>query len=252
MKKQRVGFQKWIKDFLYAAGRSKGSRMYFGTLGGHLFENVAIRALAGGGTFKIRSQPGPHRHWWNWGSVSTTLNLDAIPHAQQVDIVVESLDMARALHAAGVMPTNKARVSLRAHLGLAAGAADPPLPAAPTTQFGIPSSPTFPAIDAFVVQPPLPATRRRRACPAVWRLFQMKNVAEDGKREIKIVHLNRFLTYIPAGVTVELYQVVPMPHWKSAKVNAFTYRDAAGNVVPRPAAVDEYVLVIPDDIVERA
>ena len=249
MEKQRVDFQIWLKNFLQAAGRSKSARMYFGTLGGHLFENIAIRALAKGGSFKMRPQPQPTRHWWKWGSISTRLVLPATPEADQLDIVDEALDMARALHSAGVMPAGKALTSLRSSLNIPAGDPNPLLPSNPRAQFGIPSAPNFPAIDAFHVQPRLSAAQ-----PAIWRLFQMKNVQEDSKREIKLSHLIRFLTYVPIDVVVELYQVVPMPHWPSAKVNPFVYRHGAGagGVSSRPSRIHEFVLVIPDDIVESA
>jgi hypothetical protein len=199
------------------ASVTQEARIFFGVLGGRLFENVAIRALAAGGTFKVRAQPSPAKKWV-WEKSSTQVQIAATLQVNQLAIVDEELDMARALFGAGVMPTGPAHAKLTAHLGGAALA----LPAAVADHFGIPASPNFPAIDAFRVQTAVAGGS------AILQLFQMKNVQEDNKREIKVAHLNRFLTYVPAPVRIELYQVVPLPHWPSAKVLPFIFRDGGG------------------------
>ena len=258
MEKHRFDFQRWLKHLVKAAGRSKSARMYFGTLGGRLFENIAIRTLAGGGSFKIHSQHPPSRRWWNWVTNLTQLTLAATSEGDHIDIVDEPFDIGRSLHRAGMMPNGNALIALRMNLGIRANDPDPILPSNPRTQFGIPASPTFPAIDAFHLQPP--RTRHGITQPAVWRLFQMKNVQEFGKREIKVTHLNRFLTYVPLDVIVELYQVVPMSHWLSGQVKPFLYCQAeSGDVdsvipvlVACPSRIHEYVLIIPDDVVAQA
>lgn len=235
--------------------------MHLGTWIGQLFENVAIHTLVRGGTFKRRSQTQTRRrrHWWSrpciWANTSTNLVLQPTHEALCVDIIDEPLDLARTLHGAGIMPTGGALSALRSKLGIIAGAPDPPLPSAPVCQFGIPSSPTFPTIDAFHVQPPLTRGGRGGGVvqPGVWRLFQMRNVQADDKREMKISDLKRFLTYVPSDVIVEVYQVVPTAHWSHAQVHPFIYRDEDGKVVPRPTRIaDEFVLLIPDEVIQRS
>jgi hypothetical protein len=105
--------------------------------------------------------------------------------------------------------------------------------AAPTRtgpSMGYPVDPSFPAIDAIQIH------------GAQVRFFQMKNVQEGSRREIRADLLTQLQSYWPAGTIIQLYQVVP--HFRYENLPGFKYTDVAGAAALRPANIQEGKLSI--------
>lgn len=255
MNKRIAEFEHYLKEFLRGVSSTPSSRLYFGVLAGRLFENVAIRALVLGGAFHIRRQPhqplpAPVRMMTRGlNRVATTLHVATDPETVQYTkineqdvyfIVDEAVDMGRMIAAAGITPQN------------AANSGQPVVAAAAAAVvcFGVPSNPNFPSIDAMRVTP---SDNQHRH--GLVEFYQMKNVTSATKCSIKYSHLQRYISYFPANVTVRLYQVVPVQHWEHAKNHGFEYivRDATDTAwVPadpnnphgKPDRVNEFAMRI--------
>ena len=103
-------------------------------------------------------------------------------------------------------------------------------PARAGPSIGYPADPSFPAIDAMQIE------------GAEVRFYQMKNVRDESRRKIRADHLARLRGYWPAVTVIKLYQVVP--DFRYDGLRGFTYVDAAGTSVARPANIEEWKLSI--------
>jgi hypothetical protein len=104
--------------------------------------------------------------------------------------------------------------------------------AAPTRagpSMGYPVDPSFPAIDAIQIH------------GAEVRFFQMKNVQDGSRNEIRADLLTQLQAYWP-GTIIELYQVVP--DFRYEKLAGFKYTYANRRAAPRPPNIQEGKLCI--------